>query len=491
MDIDFFNSVYEDKKKVEFLYVKQDDFGQLYASLKALSKEVNTYYAHEDGLIELLITIRKGVNKFFTSIENYQYVIDKNLTSLIQNLSEIKSKYAELFQVYCSPIVKSLIAIKNQYHDTNFLMEELKDHLNIAKSQCIVVRYESAIDAIKGVPIIKASKYLRLGEVYDEAFFVGSPDFFDSRFSQLFLAKQTYFVTYDFFQNKIRRNKRFEQLKKSDQIDTLFQKVSISRGYKGEVASVDFGEIQQEVLSTDEIVLRHEKNAKAVKDYEKVDAKLVILNNKYYTFIPLKSNVRTIDKDRLAIINQKISNLNVGDWILFRNNSNSDLVIDVATRLLGDEHKKYRYQQNRWKKRLKNIIDKNHIDKVIRVLQKKGVKNANLINIGNWLSPTNIKLREDFKIFLAAMKFNEEAIKEIVEATDVLYSAHSSAGKQITNELVKELTQEKIEEIIEQGYATFTSPLVPGTSFNIETIKEIVDGTVKVSRADTMTIWRD
>lgn len=491
MDIDFFNAIYSDKKKVDFLHIKQDDFAHLYASLKALSKEVNTYYAHEDGLIELLIAIRKGVNKFFTSIEDYQYVISNNLASLIQNLSEIKSKYEELFQVYCSPIVKSLISIKDTYHDTNFLIKEVVNHLNVAKNQCIVVRYESSIDSIEGVPIIKASKYLRLGEFYDEVFFIGSPDFFDSRFSQLFLAKQTYFVTYDFFQNKIRSSKRFEQLKKSEQIDTLFQKVSISRGYQGEIASVDFGEIQQEVLSTEEIVLRHEKNANAVKDSEKVDAKLVILNNKYYTFIPLETNVRTIEKDKLAITNQKISNLNIGDWILFRNNSNSDLVIDVANRLLGDEHQKYRRQQNRWKKRLKSVIDNNDMGKVIRILQKKGVKNAKLINIENWLGPNNIRLQKDFNIFLAALKFDEEAIKEIVEAMGVLHSTHLSAGKQITSELVKELTEEKIEEIIEQGYATFTSPLVPGASFNIEAIKEIVDSTVKVSRADTMTIWRD
>lgn len=491
MDINFFNSIYEQKKKVDFLHVQQNDFSQLYASLKALSKEVNNHYSNEDRLIELLVVIRKSVNKFFTSIENYQHVIDCNLTTLVQNLSEIQPKYPDLFQIHCKPIIKSLITIKNLYSNTNFLLTLLKDYLNPAKNQCIVVRYESNINSIEDVPIIKASKYLRLGEFFDEVFFIGSPDFYDSRFSQLFLAKKTYFVTYDFFQNKIGRSKRFEQLKSSEQINTLFKKISISRGYNGELASIDFGAVQQETISTDEIVLRHEKNADTVKDYEKVDARLVILNNKHYTFIPIEADIRTIDKDRFVLTKKKISSLNVGDWILFRNNSNADLVIDVANRVLGTEYKNYRYQQNKWKKRLKSIVENNNIEKVIRILKKKGIDNANLINIGNWLSPNNIKPRENFKVLLDILKFDEKSVNEILEASDIIYSAHLKAGKQITSELIKQLNEEKIEEIMEQGYVTFTSPLVSGASFNIETIKEIIDDTFKVSRADTLTIWRD
>lgn len=490
MDIDFLKFLYEDQKKVEFLHVKQDEFSQLYASMKVLSKEVNTYYEHEDDLIELLIAIRKGVNKFFTSIENYQNIIDSDLNSLIRYLSEIKMKYEELFKIYGSPIVKSLISIKQQYNDMNFLVEELRPYLNPKRKQCIVVRYESTIEAIKDVPVIKASKYLRLGEFYEEAFFIGSPDFYDNRFSQLFLANRTYFITYEFFQNKIKRVKRFKLLKKSEQIDTLFQNVSIARGNTGEVASIDFGEIQQEILSTDEILLRHEKNAKYAKIYEQVEAKLVLLENKYYTFIPLKTKIRTIDKDKLAITNRTINEINIGDWILFRNNSNSDLVIDVANRILGEKHKIYRKYQILWKTRLESAIDSNGIDKVIRVFQKKGIKQSNLINIHNWLSPTNIRTN-NFEQLLLALKFKEDDVQRILDATEALNRAHLKAGREITSELIKELNEDKVEEIIEHGYATFTSPLMPGASFNIETVKEVVDGTVTVNRADTLTIWRD
>ena len=490
MDIHFLNLLYRNKKKVEFLHVKQDEFSQLYASMKALSKEVNTYYEHEDGLIELLIAIRKGVNKFFTSIENYEKVIDSDLNGLVQYLSEMKTKYEELFNKYGSLIVKSLISIKNQYKKTNFLIEELKPYLNSNKKQCIVVRYESSIETVQDVPVIKASKYLRGGDFYEEVFFIGSPDFFDNRFSQLFLADRTYFITYEFFQNKIKRVKRFEHLKKSEQIDTLFRNVSISRGATGEVASVDFGEIHKEILSTDEILLRHKKNAKNVKSYEQVEANLVLLGNKYYTFIPLKTKIRTINQEQLAITNRTINEINEGEWILFRNNSNSDLVIDIANRMLGEKHRIYRKYQSKWKKRLEHFIDTYGIQKVIRVLQNKGIKQANLINIHNWLSPTNIRTN-NFEQLLIALKFRQEDVQQILHATEVLHGAHLKAGREITSELIKELDEDKVEEIIEHGYATFTSPLMPGASFNIETVQEIVDGTVTVSRADTLTIWRD
>lgn len=491
IDIDILDFIYEEKKKVDFIHVKQEEFSQLYAILKAISKEVNTYYEHEDRLIELISLIRKGVNKFFTSIENYQQVIERDLNSLIENLSKIKSGYEDLFNIYGLPIVKSLLSIKNQYSETNFLVEEIKQHLDPNSKQCIVVRYESPISTIDGVPVIKATKYLKSGEFYEDTFYIGSPDFYDSRFSQIFLAKNTYFVSYEFFQNKIRRVKRFGNLKKNEQIDTLFKNITIARGFDGEIVSSDFGEVQQDSIETDEILVRHQKNAENMKSYEQVEAKLVLLNNKHYTFIPLKTKVRTIDKDQLSVVNQSINELGIGDWILFRNNSNTDLVIDVANKLLGAEHEELREYQNLWKDKLKRIIDLNGIDKVCRVLQKRGVKQANLINIANWLSPNNIRAKHNFEQLLFTLKFKKEEVEKIVEATDALNRAHLKAGRVITEELLKELDEDKVEEIIENGYATFTSPLMPGASFNIETVKEFVEGTVIVSRADTLVIWRD
>lgn len=490
-DIDFLNFIYEEKRKVDFLHVKQEEFSQLYASMKALSKEVNTYYEHEESLIELLALIRKGVNKFFTSIENYQQVIDRDLNSLVENLSKIKLGYEDLFNIYGKPIVKSLLSIKNHYTHTNFLVEEIKQYLNPKRKQCIVVRYESPISIIRGVPVIKATKYLKSAEFYEDTFFIGSPDFYDSRFSQLFIGEHTYFITYEFFQNKIRLIKRFGNLKKSEQIDTLFKNVSFARGFNGEIASADFGEVLQDTIETNEILVRHQINAENMKSYEQVEAKLVLLNNKHYTFIPLKTKVRTIDKDQLTVVNQSINEIGIGDWILFRNNSNTDLVIDVANKILGSQHKKLRKYQYLWKDKLERVIIRNGIDKVIRVLQKRGVKQANLINIANWLSPTNIRAKHNFEQLLLTLKFKDEEVERIVKATDTLNRAHLKAGRVITDELLKELDEEKVEEIIENGYATFTSPLMPGASFNIETVKEFVDGTVTVSRADTLVIWRD
>lgn len=491
VDIDFLNSLYEEERNVNFLHVKQKDFAQLYSSLKEFNKVVKTHYTTEDRLSELLIIIRKSVNKFFTSIEIYQHVIDSDLSILIQNLKEIKDKFPELFEMYCKPIIKNLINIKNLYSDSNFLIDLLKKHLDNNKNQCIIARQRSNARSIEGVPIVKPSDYLRLGIFFDESFFIGSPDFYDVRFSQLFLAKTTYFLTYDFFQNKIIHNNRFKALKEYEQIDTIYEKISIDKGYVGELASIDFERPKEDVFPTNEVILKHTKYSSTDNNAEKVLAKLVILNNNHYTLVPLDNDVRTIDKDRSTLVHKNVANLNIGDWILFRNNSNTDLVIDVANRLLGDNYKKYRSQQHKWKRRLKNAIDNNSLEKTIRVFRKKGIKNANSINIENWLSPNNIKIRENFNILLETLKFDEQTINEILEASEIIYSAHARAGKQITTDLIKQLDEDKTEEIIEYGYTTFTSPLLPGASFNLEEIKDIINEPIEVNKIDTMNIWRN
>ena len=475
-------------KSVKFMHIKQSYFSTLYASMKTFNLEVTTNYPHEDRLKELLMKIRKVINKFFTTADNYGILIDKEMQSLIDDFHSIRVFYNELFDLYCKPIINSIIDIKNNLSESNLYLQNLISLIDSNRKQCIVVRFENVLENFSNVPIIKSSKFLKSGNFYDDVFFLGSPDFFDKRFSKLFLADNTYFICYEFFQNEITTLNDFKKINKNNQIHTIYNNVVFEGMKKGEVISLEFGTLEEKI-EKEEIILRHEKSAELKKIYDQVEANLVLLTNKHYTFIPVNTKVRTISKEHIAIENISVTNLVIGDWILFRNHSNTDLVIEVANNILGERYEEARSYQYKWKKRLKFVINKYGLEKVIYILKKNGITQASLTNIRNWLEPASIQ-PNNFSQLLSTLKFSKDEIVEILEATSRIKNAHLKAGKVITAELIKELSEDKFEDVIENGYATFTSPLIPGASFNIETVTDIDHKAVTVSKSDILAIWR-
>ena len=486
--MEYIEKLYIINKKVKFIHIKQNYFSALYNSMKAFNSEVILNYSNENKLKEILIKIRKVINKFFTTVDNYEVLLDNEIKILINDFQSIKLSYNELFDNYCKAIISEILQIQKNLSGKNFYLDKIYPLICVKRKQCIVVRFDSSISSFNGVPIIKSSNFLKSGIYYNDVFLIGSPDFFDSRLSKIFLADNTYFISYEFFQNTISKVNHFVKINETDQINTLYNHVIFEGMQKGELVSKEFGSIEEKLEKTD-IILRHEKSANTKVIYEQIEANLILLSNKHYTFIPVNTKVRTVNREDVSIESVLISNLSKGDWILFRNNSNTDLVIEVANTIMSNEYKELRELQYKWKRRLKYFINKYSLEKVIRILNRNGITQANLTNIRNWLEPASIQ-PNNFRKLLSTLKFEVEEIELILDATYKIKNAHLKAGRQITAELIKELSEDKFEDVIENGYATFSSPLIPGASFNIETVTEIDNKIVTVSKSDVLTIWR-
>lgn len=484
------NFLYIESKQVQFLHVHQEEISLLYESLRQFGRTIQEQYEHEDYLMEMFKDIRKGLNRFFTSFDKYNILFDKYFIGIVQQFRELKIQYTFLFDTYGRKILLSLKEIKHKFLHQNFLQKEVQKHLNSAMKQCIVTRFDSSVKKIGGIPIFRASEYLNSGQIFDEVFIIGSPAFFDARFSRIFLAKKTYFVSYDIFQNKIYKTKLFKNINTKDVIDKSYDNIKISRGMTGQIFEMDFGRVQEEKFQKEEILTRHKENAQTLSTVDKVEANLIVLGNQCYTFVPVNGNVRKINRESMHVINAKLREVESGDWLLFRNNTNRDLIIDVANKLMGEEHIKHRKLQKKWKNRLRYLMENHHEDKVINYLKRKGITTANHINLRNWINEGSISTKA-FDKLLSALKFNEEMQKKILDSSKVLKSNHIQAGRFITKKLINELDDSIIENLADDGYATFTSPIVEGASFNVEIIKEIDYTSIEVANKDIFTIWRN
>ncbi len=490
LNVQLINFLYEENKKVDFKHVKQQEIAALYECMKQFGHEIRERYEHEDYLNEMFRDIRKSLNRFFTSFDEYSILFEKYFAKIIGQFKELRVQYPELFNTYGRPILTALKDIRDNYIQNNFLQMEVKKHIDRHLNQCIVTRFDSAVKEVDGVPVLRASEYLKGGKLYDEAFIIGSPEFYDTRFSKVFLARTTYFISYDIFQNKIRKTKAFKNIKKNDVIDNIYENVTISKGIDGQVFEVDFGSVREEQFQKDEIIARHEENAQKITSLDRVEANLIVLHNNYYTFIPVDSKLRKIDRETLHMSSTKIKDIEPGDWLLFRNNTNTDLIVEVANQLLGEEHVNHRKWQRRWKTKLRRLIEKNGEEKIIRYLKKNGINTANPQNLRNWLKEESISMQA-FDQLLLALRFDEETRKEIQESSRILTSKHIQAGRFITNQLLNELDETIVENLLDNGYATFTSPLVEGASFNIEVVGEIDYTPIMVDYRDVFTIWRN
>lgn len=490
LNIESFNFIYEDTKYVEFKHVSRHEIKILYECLRKCQLEIKKQYENEDYLIEIFQDIKKSLKRFFNSFDLYNIWLERYLVKIIKQFKELKTQYEQLFETYGKPIVEALKVIKESYSNTNFLQIEVESYIDNRLKQCIITRFDSSIQNIKGVPVLRAFEYLKERKIYDEVFIIGSPDFYDERFSKLFLAKKTYFISYDIFQNKIRKSALFKNISKNNIVDNLFNNIEIAKSLEGNIFELDFGKEKEAQFQKDEIIARHESNGKKINAIDRVEANLIVLHNSCYTFIPIDSKMRKIDCETLQLSSTKIKDLEIGDWLLFRNNTNTDLIIEVANQLLGEEHVNHRKWQKKWKTRLRRLIEKNGEEKMIRYFKKNGITTANLQNLRNWIKEESIST-QSFEYLLTSLRFDEETQKEIQESSRILTSTHIQAGRFITKQLLEELDETVIENLIDDGYATFTSPLVEGASFNIEVVEEIDYTPIKVDYRDVFTIWRD
>jgi hypothetical protein len=184
----------------------------------------------------------------------------------------------------------------------------------------------------------------------------------------------------------------------------------------------------------------------------------------------LITNVTTEDK-RISL--RPVGDLSQGDFVLFRDGGDRDVITLLASATMGlEEYERIRGIAGRWRESLRSIG--RYAPTVWARLQQAGLR-RDLLTVRNWLNDDGLigpGSRQDLQIIAIVSGDQElaERIDEIRAAMAVIRSAHVQAGARLSN-LILEALPDKLAQMDEYG-ARVDLGLGSGTIVCVEQIAE-------------------
>lgn len=493
-DLDLANKFHSSAVEVKFIKVEEERIGRLMHELKRLKYEVEMYYEHDQLLLEETEAFIKVCRKVVGTVSSYSIYFRENDELITKYFSLTKKRiYADLFKKNIQPIIDLIKILRSQQNNAyiDSLLRLINENHIPAKNTYILTKKKFAEEYIDvngtKYKVMVDKEFVELGIYADVIMFLGTPSYFNRKFSVVFYGKQTMFLGYTCFENRLVKRQSFSDLISHNHlINTIYEDVTIDGGLPG----IDFKEtfLTGSVTKSEESVASKFENILNVPLEEKVEVKLATISHTNYIFLPVRQKVNVIDRDSLKISQEKVRDLSAGDLLVFRNLNASSLVREEADKIMGSNAVKYRESLEKWKKKLRLNVERKGIDKVSRILKVRyGILVAKENNIKNWMGNHSIKpscLNE----LLNAFKFDLHEKTEILNAASEIRSAHISAGHYISHTLMNELDKNLESVIDENGFYTFESKKFEGSFFNIEEIKRISNETYFIPETETLKI---
>lgn len=487
------NHLFNTESQIMFEKVNYPQIKELALYLKNLKDYVDSYYTADELLQEETKQFMTVCNRVFGTIQDYYTFFRENDNEIKYFINFTKRKvYLEIFRDAVEPIINIIRELRNI--ETNAFLTHIDLIITSQKKNfenTVILTRNKIIDSkIQfgeiSIRIMNYKQFLDEAIFVDNLIFIGTSNYFDKKFSELFYAHKIYFMAYSIFENNLYPTMSFEKIIPEDQrINTIYRKVKINPGIKG----VSLKEISNEKLTKENeeiIVSKYEMQEKESIDF--IETKLAFISNNNYVFLPTIQKINVIDRDTLKITQAYIKEIEKGDLLLFRTKDATTFIRDIADEILGKDATIHRQNIEKWKYKLREIIELNGIQKVSRVFRKKyKLDTAYIYNIKYWVSNFSIKPKCLPKL-LNIMNFKEEEQKSILSSAKLITSAHISAGRKISNSLMNELDQ-SLESIIEEkGYYTFESLEFKGVSFNIEEIQKLSEKNYFIAEKDILKI---
>lgn len=493
-NLDLTNKFYSSSVEVRFIKVEEEHIGRLMHELKNLKYEVERYYEHDQLLLEETAEFIKVCRSVVGTVYSYSIYFREN-DELIKNYFTLTKKrvYTDLFKKNIQPIIDLLKTLRNERHNAyiDSILKLMNENYFPPKHTYILTKKKFAEEYIdvNGIKykVMKDKEFLELGIYAEVVIFLGTPSYFDSKFSVIFYGKQTMFLGYTCFENRLVKRQSFSDLISNNHlINTIYEGVRFDKGFTG----IDFREtfLTESVQKSEESVVNKFENLLDIPLEEKVEVKLATISHSNYIFLPIRQKVSVINRESLKVSQEKVKNLSAGDLLVFRSLNASSLVREEADKIMGNSAVKYRESLEKWKKKLRLNVERKGIEKVSKILEQRyGILVAKENNIKNWMGKHSIK-PSCLSELLDAFKFDLQEKTEILDAASEIRRAHTSAGRHISHTLMNELDKNLESVIDENGFYTFESKKFEGSFFNIEEIKKISIKTYFIPETETLKI---
>lgn len=492
LNVPLVNGLYDISESVSFINIDEPLISDIFRLIGDLRNEVKMSYPDEEILLYEVDNFTKILSGILGTLEYFDEYMNRNDQAIVKFFSWVKFRYKEIFLTKVTPIVQGLKKIRiqksNGYLDK---LNEIVGNKNSTQDLYILTKGTPYIREIQinnlSIKVYKSSEFINIGRLADELYFLGSPSYFDEKFSEIFFAKKTFFVSYSCFENNLIKRNSFQDLIDSTAINTIFDHINIQKGTSGTNYKKSFDEPLKK-FDPQQIIDAVTKNQ--TDDTNSIMVKVATLSNNHFIFLPLNQKLNTLDEDLLEIKSINTNDLEKGDWLVFRSQNGTQLIKEVADKILGASSKIHRDNINKWKMRLKKNIESKGLNKVCRILSNKyKIDTAREINLKYWVSPYCIKPRA-LKEILKALKFPESEIVKILESAAKIGSAHIEAGHKISQAIMLEIDETVVNAMEEKGFHKFHSKIFEGASFNIEEINSISNKTFNVSENEIMKIQK-
>lgn len=493
-NLDLANKLYSSPVEIEFVKIEEDHLGQLMFALKELRDEVKAYYEHDHYLLDETEDFIKVCRNVVGTVLSYSNYFKENNDLIVKYFTLIKKGiYTDLFNKNAEPIINLIRVLRKQQNNayTDTLLKLIKEKFLSPQNTYIITKRKvpSEYFEINGMKfnVMTDKELVDLGVFADVVIFLGTPSYFDSKFSTIFYGNRIIFVGYSCFENRLVKRKPFEDLiNQNHQINTIYKNVTFDKGFSG----LDFKEafVNRIIKKSEETIITQIENIQNIPLEEKVEVKLATISQNNYIFLPIGQKVNVIDRDSLKVSQEKVKDLSIGDLLIFREQNASNMVKEEADIIMGNNADIYRKSLEKWKKRLRHNVETKGIEKVSKILMNRyEISVAKENNIKNWMSIHSIK-PTCLKELLRAFKFDSQEISEILNAANEILSAHISAGHHISRALMDEVDNNLENVINENGFYKFESQKFEGSFFNIVEIKRISKETYFTPGNETLKI---
>lgn len=490
-NLDLVNKLYSSPVKIEFIKIEEAYIAKLMYALKELKSEVKVYYEHDQLLLEETDAFIKVCRKVVGTLRSYSTYFKENNDLIVKYFTLTQKRiYTDLFKKNVEPIVDLIRVLRKQENNAYIdALSKLIVEKNTSPNNICILTKEKFLGGYIEVnrmkyPVMTDKEFVSLGVFTDIVVFLGTPSYFDSKFSKIFYGNQIIFFGYSCFENQLAKSRSFLDLINHNYlINTIYKNVTFAKGFPG----LDFKEnFTKEIINKSEkTIINHFEN---IPLENKVEVKLATISRNKYIFLPIRQKVNVIDRDSLKVFQEEVKGLSVGDLLIFREQNASNLVREEADNIMGANADKYRESLEKWKKRLRYNVRKKGVETVSKILRGRyKISVAKENNIKNWMSNNSIKpscLNE----LLKALKFNPQEITEILNAATEIRSAHISAGRHISHTLMDELDKDLENVINENELYKFESKEFEGAFFNITEIKRISDKTYFIPENEMLKI---
>lgn len=203
----FLNDYENTNTQLKTVSIKAPEVEKLNRNVGGLNRLIKDY--DSPPLTDEFFEMKKFLNLINSSIVEYHHVLKSfDLDSLRQLFTKIKSTFGINAKENLLEI-SSLIPLFVNSEIKNYNIPALKSIIDDTK-QIAIVHYRwtdielKMTEQYSNIKLLKPKELMKEAKLYDQMIFIGTPRFFQS-FDNVFLAKEIYYLSYDFYRNEFKK----------------------------------------------------------------------------------------------------------------------------------------------------------------------------------------------------------------------------------------------------------------------------------------------